>query len=518
MTEKRVFNFSAGPSTLPVPVLEKAAKQMLNYENSGMSVMEMSHRSSSYLDIFQKTKDLLKKVMNVPDDYKIVFIQGGATQQFSMVPLNLLKNGKADYIITGSFSKKAANEAKKYGEINIAYDGSVNNFKHIPTQDELKLDPEASYVHLCSNNTIYGTEWKYVPETNGVPIIADMSSNILSKPIDVSKYGMIYAGAQKNMGIAGLGVAIIKEELLQKVPAKTPVLLDYQLMIDNDSMYNTPPAYAIYVLGLVLEWIDNLGGLEVMEQRNIKKAKLKKERGKMPTLHMCFNGNPGTGKTSVARIIGKLFSEEKILSGNGEFVEIHGRDLVAKYVGWTAQNVHDIVEKAIGGVLFIDEAYSLISERKGGFEDEAIATLIKEMEDHREEVCIILAGYTEEMKELLKENPGFESRIQFTINFPDYTEEELYEIFTGLCKKEKYRLSNNCKEILLENFRKAKEQECFGNGRYVRNIFEKIKFEQADRIVKANSKNINIITKQDIQNTLNLVRTNSRETRRVIGF
>lgn len=274
MTEKRVFNFSAGPSMLPVPVLEKAAKQMLNYENSGMSVMEMSHRSSSYLDIFNKTKDLLKKVMNIPDGYEIVFIQGGATQQFSMVPLNLLKNGKADYIITGSFSKKAAREAKKYGEINIAYDGSDNDFKHIPTQDELKLDPEASYVHLCANNTIYGTEWKYVPETNGVPIIADMSSNILSKPIDVSKYGMIYAGAQKNMGIAGLGVAIIKKDLLQKVSATTPVLLDYTLMIENDSMYNTPPAYAIYVLGLVLEWIDEMGGLEVMEKRNIEKAKL----------------------------------------------------------------------------------------------------------------------------------------------------------------------------------------------------------------------------------------------------
>ena len=274
MTEKRVFNFSAGPSMLPVPVLEKAAKQMLNYENSGMSVMEMSHRSSSYLDIFNKTKDLLKKVMNIPDGYEIVFIQGGATQQFSMVPLNLLKNGKADYIITGSFSKKAATEAKKYGEINIAYDGSDNDFKHIPTQDELKLDPEASYVHLCANNTIYGTEWKYVPETNGVPIIADMSSNILSKPIDVSKYGMIYAGAQKNMGIAGLGVAIIKKDLLQKVSATTPVLLDYTLMIENDSMYNTPPAYAIYVLGLVLEWIDEMGGLEVMEKRNIEKAKL----------------------------------------------------------------------------------------------------------------------------------------------------------------------------------------------------------------------------------------------------
>lgn len=274
MTEKRVFNFSAGPSMLPVPVLEKAAKQMLNYENSGMSVMEMSHRSSSYLNIFNKTKDLLKKVMNIPDGYEIVFIQGGATQQFSMVPLNLLKNGKADYIITGSFSKKAATEAKKYGEINIAYDGSDNDFKHIPTQDELKLDPEASYVHLCANNTIYGTEWKYVPETNGVPIIADMSSNILSKPIDVSKYGMIYAGAQKNMGIAGLGVAIIKKDLLQKVSATTPVLLDYTLMIENDSMYNTPPAYAIYVLGLVLEWIDEMGGLEVMEKRNIEKAKL----------------------------------------------------------------------------------------------------------------------------------------------------------------------------------------------------------------------------------------------------
>ena len=274
MTEKRVYNFSAGPSMLPVAVLEKAAKQMLNYEGSGMSVMEMSHRSSSYLDIFEKTKGLLKKVMNVPENYKIVFIQGGATQQFSMVPLNLLKNGKADYAITGAFSKKAAAEAKKYGDIHIVYDGSSNDFKHIPTQDELDLSKDASYLHICANNTIYGTEWKYVPETNGVPIIADMSSNILSKPVDVSKYGMIYAGAQKNMGIAGLGVAIIREDLLQDVAKTTPVLLDYKLMIKNDSMYNTPPAYAIYVLGLVLEWIDSLGGLEVMKERNEKKAKL----------------------------------------------------------------------------------------------------------------------------------------------------------------------------------------------------------------------------------------------------
>lgn len=274
MTNNRVFNFSAGPSMLPEVVLKRAAEQMLNYDSSGMSVMEMSHRSSSYLSIFNNTKDLLKKVMSIPDDYEIVFIHGGATQQFSMIPLNLLKNGKADYVVTGAFSKKAMQEAKKYGDINIPYDGSSNNFKHIPNQDELLLDKEASYLHLCANNTIFGTEWKYIPETNGVPIVADMSSNILSKPIDVSRYGVIYAGAQKNMGIAGLGIAIIKKTLLKEPLDKTPVLLDYKLMVENDSMYNTPSAYAIYILGLVLQWIDELGGLTVIEQCNIEKAKV----------------------------------------------------------------------------------------------------------------------------------------------------------------------------------------------------------------------------------------------------
>lgn len=274
MGEKRVLNFSAGPSMLPVEVLEKAREQMLDYGNSGMSVMEMSHRSSTYLAIFEKTKALLTKVMNIPNGYEIVFIQGGATQQFSMIPMNYSKNGKADYIVTGAFSKKAMQEAKKFGDIQVAFDGSENVFKDIPSQEQLTLRQDASYVHYCANNTIYGTEWKYIPDTGSVPIICDMSSNILSKPVDVSKYGMIYAGAQKNMGIAGLGVAIIKKELLQPVGPKTPVLLDYMTQIKNDSMYNTPPAYAIYVLGLVLEWIDNLGGLEVMEQRNIEKASL----------------------------------------------------------------------------------------------------------------------------------------------------------------------------------------------------------------------------------------------------
>ncbi|MDE6953293.1 MAG: 3-phosphoserine/phosphohydroxythreonine transaminase [Erysipelotrichales bacterium] len=274
MTQKRVFNFSAGPSTLPVPVLEKVASQMLNYKDSGMSVMEMSHRSSSYLEIFNETKDLLKKVMNIPDNYKILFIQGGATQQFSTIPLNLMKNGKADYIVTGAFSKKSAQEAAKFGDVHIAYNGSDNNFKHIPTQDELDIREGTSYVHICANNTIFGTEWKYVPDTKGAPIVADMSSNILSKPINVADYGMIYAGAQKNMGIAGCGVVIVREDLINEHKDNIPVLMEYNTIAENDSMYNTPPTFSIYVLGLVLKWIDEMGGLEVMQKKNEEKAKL----------------------------------------------------------------------------------------------------------------------------------------------------------------------------------------------------------------------------------------------------
>ncbi len=246
-------------------------------------------------------------------------------------------------------------------------------------------------------------------------------------------------------------------------------------------------------------------------------VKLNKERGELPTLHMCFTGNPGTGKTTIARIIGKLFKEENILSKSGEFVEIHGRDLVDQYVGWTAQKVHKIVKDAIGGVLFIDEAYSLVSNTRGSFEDEAIATLIKEMEDHRNEICIILAGYTEEMKKLIELNPGFESRIQFTINFDDYNEEELLRIFKLMCRKEKYKISKSCEDILIDNFNIVKKNENFGNGRYVRNLFEKIKFEQADRIIKNNCKSINNINKQDIENTIKSFNYKTEEKRK-IGF
>lgn len=266
--------------------------------------------------------------------------------------------------------------------------------------------------------------------------------------------------------------------------------------------------------------LNELIGLEdIKKQMNkiLNYIKLNKERGQLPTLHMCFTGNPGTGKTSIARVIGKIFEQEHILSGGGDFIEIHGRDLVDKYVGWTAKKVHNTVEKAIGGVLFIDEAYSLVADRRGSFEDEAIATLIKEMEDHRNEICVILAGYTEEMRNLIRLNPGFESRIQFTINFPDYNEDELLEIFNGLCKKEKYKLSNTCKETLINNFIKAKNEENFGNGRYVRNLFEKTKFEQADRIVQTDSKAINLIINSDIESAIKSINYKEKETRK-IGF
>ncbi|WP_312652855.1 3-phosphoserine/phosphohydroxythreonine transaminase [Proteiniclasticum sp.] len=269
----RIFNFSAGPSMLPESVLEKAASEMLNYKDSGMSVMEMSHRSKVYDKIIKETEQKLRDVMSIPDNYKVLFLQGGATLQFSMIPMNLMvKNGKADYIVSGSFSGNAYKEAQKYGEVNLAGTSKEDNFSHIPTQEELTLTEDADYLHICENNTIFGTTYNYLPETGGVPIVSDMSSCILSKPVDVSKYGMIYAGAQKNMGPAGLTVVIIREDLIGEPQDKTPVMLRYDIMAKNDSMYNTPPTYAIYILGLVLDWVESMGGVEGMLEHNEKKA------------------------------------------------------------------------------------------------------------------------------------------------------------------------------------------------------------------------------------------------------
>lgn len=272
---ERVFNFSAGPSMLPECVLEQAAAQMLNYENSGMSVMEMSHRSPVYEKIITDAEKLLRKVMDIPDNYKVLFLQGGASTQFAAVPLNLLTGSRtADYILSGQFSTKAYKEGQKYGDVKAAASTKEINFSAVPTQESLQLNPDADYVHMCFNNTIYGTKFYYIPETGEVPLVADMSSCILSEPVDVSKFALIYAGAQKNMSAAGLTVVIVREDLLGKSRPETPTMLDYQTMADNGSMYNTPPTYCIYIAKLVYEWILSIGGLEEMKKRNERKAAL----------------------------------------------------------------------------------------------------------------------------------------------------------------------------------------------------------------------------------------------------
>ncbi len=269
----RIFNFSAGPSMLPLPALERAAKEMMNYGGSGMSVMEMSHRSKAFQQIFDDTQAKLRRLMNVPEGYKILFLQTGASGQFSMVPLNLIgKTGKADYAVTGNFASIACKEAKKYGEIHVAASSEDKNFTYIPAQSELQLDPEASYFYYCANNTIYGTEWQYVPET-GSTLVCDMSSDILSREVDVSKFGLIYAGAQKNMAPAGLTVVIVDKRLAGRELPITPKILSYKTMIETGSMLNTPPCWCIYMLGLVLDWVESQGGVAGMEQRKRERAR-----------------------------------------------------------------------------------------------------------------------------------------------------------------------------------------------------------------------------------------------------
>ena len=272
---ERVFNFSAGPSMLPMQVLEKAAAEMVCYGDSGMSVMEMSHRSPVYEEIITEAQALLRKVMTIPDNYKVLFLQGGASTQFASVPLNLLsEGGKADYILSGQFSTKAYQEAQKYGDVKAVASSKDANFTFVPQTDRSSFRSDADYVHICFNNTIYGTKFPYIPDTGDVPLVADMSSCILSEPVDVSRFGVIYAGAQKNMAPAGLTVVIVREDLLGKARKETPTMLDWAIMAKNDSMYNTPPCYCIYVAKLVYEWILSLGGLEKMKEMNARKAKL----------------------------------------------------------------------------------------------------------------------------------------------------------------------------------------------------------------------------------------------------
>ena len=275
MGNERVYNFSAGPSMLPLEVLERAGAEITNYQGSGMSVMEMSHRSKVFDKIFRDTQERFRRLFHVPDNYHILFLQGGASTQFSMVPLNLMgRTGRADYAVTGNFSNIACKEARKYGTVNLAASSEDRNHTYIPAQDQLKLDPEASYFHYCANNPIYGTEGQYVPDTGDVPIVCDMSSDFLSRVVDVSRYGIIYGGAQKNLAPAGLTIAIVREDLAGHELPCTPLMLSYRTMIDKDSMYNTPPCWCIYMLGLVLEWLEGKGGVEGMEKIKHAKAQL----------------------------------------------------------------------------------------------------------------------------------------------------------------------------------------------------------------------------------------------------
>ena len=271
----RVYNFSAGPAVLPEEVLKEAQAEMLDYKDTGMSVMEMSHRSKAFDQIIQEAEKDLRDLMHIPDNYKVLFLQGGASQQFAMIPMNLMKKKEADYIVTGQWAKKAAKEAAKYGKVNVIASSEDKTFSYIPDCSDLPISENADYVYICENNTIYGTKFKELPNTKGKTLVADVSSCFLSEPVDVTKYGVIYGGVQKNIGPAGVVIVIIREDLItEDVLPGTPTMLQYKTHADAGSLYNTPPAYGIYICGKVFKWLKNMGGLEVMKERNEKKAKV----------------------------------------------------------------------------------------------------------------------------------------------------------------------------------------------------------------------------------------------------
>lgn len=269
----RAYNFSAGPAVLPEEVLQEAAAEMMDYRGTGMSVMEMSHRSRSYQEILDTAESDLRELMNIPENYKVLFLQGGASQQFAMIPMNLMKNKVADYIITGQWAKKAWQEAQKYGKANAIASSADKTFSYIPDCSDLPVSPDADYVYICENNTIYGTKFKQLPNTKGKTLVADVSSCFLSEPVDVTKYGIIYGGVQKNVGPAGVVIVIIREDLItEDVLPGTPTMLQYKIHADAGSLYNTPPAYGIYICGKVFKWLKAKGGLEAMKEYNEKKA------------------------------------------------------------------------------------------------------------------------------------------------------------------------------------------------------------------------------------------------------
>lgn len=306
--EKRIYNFSAGPAVLPEEVLKEAQENLFALPGVGMSILEISHRSKTFDKIINEAKADLRKLLDINDNYELLFLQGGASLQFSMVPLNLMKNNKADYIITGSWSKKALKEAKRVGTINIAASTEEEKFKRIPKQDELKLDPSADYVHFTSNNTIYGTQWHKEPEVGNVPLVCDASSDILHKKINVNKYALIYAGAQKNMGPAGVTFVIIRKDMVERSSDSLPSMLNYKIHVENASLYNTPTTFGIYIIGLVAKWLLKNGGLENMYKVNQDKANL---------LYKCidesggfFKGHAANDSRSLMNVTFNLATEE----------------------------------------------------------------------------------------------------------------------------------------------------------------------------------------------------------------
>ena len=271
----RVYNFSAGPAMLPEEVLKEAAEEMTDYRGTGMSVMEMSHRSQAFASILNEAETDIRELMHIPENYKVLFLQGGASLQFAMIPMNLMKNKVADYIVTGQWAKKAYQEAQKYGRVNKIASSEDKTFSYIPDCSDLSVSPDADYVYICENNTIYGTKFRELPDTKGKPLVADVSSCFLSEPVDVTKYGLIYGGVQKNIGPAGVVIVIIREDLItEDVLPGTPTMMQYKTHADAGSLYNTPPAYGIYICGKVFKWLKKQGGLEAIKKKNEKKAKL----------------------------------------------------------------------------------------------------------------------------------------------------------------------------------------------------------------------------------------------------
>jgi len=307
MTE-RIFNFSAGPAVLPVPVLEQARDEMLSLPGVGMSVMEISHRSKTFDDIIGGAEQSLRELMDIPANYHVLFLQGGASLQFSMVPINLLpKEGSADYIVTGSWGKKAVKEAKRVGGVNVAATTADGGFKNIPPQDQIKLEPNAAYVHFTTNETIEGVEWHAEPEVGGVPLVADASSDILSHPVPVEKYALIYAGAQKNMGPSGVTLVIIRDDLLARIPENLHTMLDYRTHVENKSLYNTPNTWGIYILNLVCQWLKERGGLSGMGRENEEKAKMLYDAIDATDF---YRGHADSGARSIMNVTFRLPSED----------------------------------------------------------------------------------------------------------------------------------------------------------------------------------------------------------------